>query len=244
MIQLPDGAAPGVAALLATLAGHPVTRVAPDAAGGPDVTVVVAASLDEAAPSARARTDAVLQAIARRGARRVLILSRLGTHRDARHASLRAQWAMEEGARAPGAPALTLRLAPVLGPATPFWRALAGLARDPRAVPARERTKLLQPVVEEDVRETLTRALSGAAAWAGWYEVAGAEPWSLEELIALARGAHAEGDSAAACEPPLAELADHRLAEAGPWCEHFGLAPTPIARAAGAWAGRAAVARA
>ena len=78
--------------------------------------------------------------------------------------------------------------------------------------------------------ETLERALSGRAPWEGWYEVAGPEAWTLAELVELARASGApRGAPGAGWEPPLAEIEEHRLAEAGPWLAHFGLEPRPLA---------------
>lgn len=163
---------------------------------------------------------------------RVLMLSRLGAHPDARADTLRRLWRLEEHVRGGGAPTLTLRLAPLVGPKTPFWRKL----RSRPSLPGGGR-KLLNPVAESDVVETLARALDGRAPWGDWYEVAGSETLSLAELRDLAsRGGPAGGGSGAtggAWEPPLEEIAEHRLAESEPWASTFGLTPTPIA----AWAG-------
>ena len=153
---------------------------------------------------------------------RVLLLSRLGAHPDARAPSLRRLWRLEEHVRGGGAPVLTLRFAPLVGEASPLWRQLRRRPRLPRGGRG-----LLNPVAEADAVETLARALAGRAAWRGWYEVAGPEAWSLAELRDLA-ASHPGPTAGAAWEPPLAELAEHRLAESGPWCEHFALAPTPI----------------
>ncbi len=85
--------------------------------------------------------------------------------------------------------------------------------------------------------ETLDRALTGRAAWEGWYELAGAEPFTLAELAALARAAGPRLPAGAgAWEPSHEEMTEHRLAEAGPWSEHFGIVPRPIAGRAGSWA--------
>jgi hypothetical protein len=159
---------------------------------------------------------------------RILVLSRLGAHPDARAASLQRLWRLEEHVRGAGAPTLTLRLAPLVGPETPFWRKLRGRP----ALPANG-SKLLNPVAERDVVETLARALDGRAPWRDWYEVAGAETHSLAELRDLAAGTR--GGGGGEWEPPLDELAEHRLAECEPWASTFGVAPTPIA----GWIGEA-----
>ena len=158
---------------------------------------------------------------------RVLVLSRLGAHPDARAAALQRLWRLEEHVRATGVPTLTLRLAPLVGPDTPLWRKL----RTRPALPNGGR-KLVNPVAERDAIETLARALDGRAAWRDWFEVAGAEAVTLAELRDLA--AHNRGETrGGAWEPPLDELAEHRLAEWEPWAAHFGITPTPLA----AWAG-------
>ena len=158
---------------------------------------------------------------------RVLVLSRLGAHPDARAASLQRLWRLEEHVRGGGAPTLTLRFAPLVGPDTPLWWKL----RSRPALPRGGR-KLVNPVHEQDAIETLVRALYGDAAWEGWYEVAGAEAVTLAELRDLAMattGSIAGGE----WEPPLEEIEEHRLAESGPWASHFRIAPTPLA----AWTG-------
>jgi uncharacterized protein YbjT (DUF2867 family) len=103
--------------------------------------------------------------------------------------------------------------------------------------PRRGGALLLNPVAESDVVETLDRALCGRAEWSGWYEVAGPEVWSLAELAAVAREAGpALPAGSGAWEPPLDELEEHRLAEAGPWLEHFGMTVRPLAEQAREWA--------
>ncbi len=159
---------------------------------------------------------------------RVLMLSRLGSHPDARVPSLQRLWRLEEHVRAGGAPTLTLRFAPLVGPATPLWRKL----RARPALPNGGRQRL-NPVAETDAIETLLRTLDGRAPWQGWYEVAGAETVTLGELRDLASrtpGATAAG----AWEPTLDEIAEHRLAESEPWASEFGITPTPLASWTGA----------
>src|SRR5205085_9492201 len=87
---------------------------------------------------------------------------------------------------------------------------------------------VLQPVHEEDVVETLARALDGRAAWEGWYEVVGLDVWSLAELEALGRRAGRVAGDDGEWEPDLEILAAQRLAEPGPWVSHFGIAPRSI----------------
>ena len=154
---------------------------------------------------------------------RVLALSRLGAHPDARHPALQRLWRLEEHLRGGGAPTLTLRFAPLLGAATPLWRRL----RSRPALPRGGR-HVLNPVAEQDALETLRRALDGRAGWKGWFEVAGPEAWSLAELRDLAVCAGPALD-AGAWEPPLEEMAEHRLAECEPWASHFGIAPAGVA---------------
>jgi hypothetical protein len=159
---------------------------------------------------------------------RVLVLSLIGAHPDARAPRLKQLWQIEEWARATALPVLTLRLAPLLGRESPLWLRLRSRPRLPKSA-----SRPLNPVDEADVIETLVRALSGRAAWEGWYEVAGPEALTLAELAELARGAgpsHSRGE----WEPPLAELEEHRLSESGPWARHFDLEPGAVtARAKG-----------
>jgi uncharacterized protein YbjT (DUF2867 family) len=158
---------------------------------------------------------------------RMLVLSRLGAHPDARCAALQRMWRLEEHVRAGGAPTLTLRLAPLVGPGTPLWR-----KRRSRPSLPRGGRKLLNPVAETDAVETLLRALDGRGPWRGWYEVAGGEAVTLAELRDLA--ARTPGETRGGVwEPTLEELHEHRLAESEPWATDFAITPTPLA----AWAG-------
>lgn len=154
---------------------------------------------------------------------RALVLSRLGAHPDARHPALKRLWRLEEHVRGGGAPTLTLRFAPLLGPGSPLWRRL----RSRPALPRGGR-QLLNPAAEVDALETLRRALDGRAEWHGWHEVAGPEVWSLAELRDLAAAAGPAGDRGE-WEPALEEMAEHRLAESEPWVSHFGIAPAGVA---------------
>jgi len=156
---------------------------------------------------------------------RLLVLSRLGAHPDARAASLRRLWRLEEHARAL-APTLTLRFAPLVGPETPLWRKLR--SRPPLPEGGRQ---LVNPVAETDAIETIGRALEGGVSWNDWYEVAGPDTATLAELRDLA--ARRPGSTGGEWEPPLAEIAEHRLAEVEPWASRFGIVPTPLA----AWTG-------
>jgi len=161
---------------------------------------------------------------------RLLVLSALGAHPDARAPRLRALWDLEEKARNSGRPVLTLRLAPIVGPQSPFWLRLRSRPR----LPEPDHT-LLNPVVESDVVETLERAFGGGAAWDGWYELSGPEVLSLDELASLAAQSPRLPQDAGAWEPPHAELREHRLSEVGPWSDHFGIEPTAVTSQVGAW---------
>ena len=221
MILTPETVRPGsvLARLLRALG-------APERAGAD--TLVLCPAPGEPAPDVRGW----LARHAAAGGPRLLVITRLGTHPDAASPRLRECWELEEAARATGLPTLVLRLGPLLGPQSPFWLWLRGDPRLPRGG-----AKLLDPVAETDAVETLARALDGRAAWEGWYEVAGPEVRSLAELAALARtcGPRA-APGAGRCEPPMAELEEHRLAEAGPWLEHFGMSVRPLAEHAREWA--------
>ena len=191
-------------------------------------TLFVCPAPDEPAPDLRAWRTAHAQI----AAPRLLLVTRLGTHPDATHPRLRECWALEEAARGAGLPLLVLRLGPVVGPWSPLWLRLRTAPSLPRGG-----AMLLNPVVESDVVETLDRALSGRAEWSGWYEVAGPEVWSLAELAAVAREAGSVLPAGSGTwEPPLDELAQHRLAETRPWLEHFGMTVRPLAGQWREWA--------
>lgn len=185
-------------------AGTPVTFVVGETTAVLDLTVLV-------------RTHGTAHA-------RVLVLSRIGAHPDARVPSLQALWRLEEAARSTGAPTLTLRTAPVVGETSPLWAML----RTRPALPSGGR-RLVDPVHESDVVATLVRALDGAAwsAGEGWYELAGPERFAWSELAeCAARGP--ESNATPAWEPSLDEIAAHRLAECEPWLSDFAIAPTRV----------------
>ena len=162
---------------------------------------------------------------------RVLVMSRLGAHPDARVPDLKRLWEIEEHARASGLPVVTLRLAPLLGPQSPLWLKLRQRPRLPHGG-----RQLLNPVAEADVVEAMDRLLHGGVAWEGWFEVAGPEVLSLKDLAALAVGAGpAPPGGEAAWEPPLRELEAQRLAEASHWLEHFGIGSRSLSERAREW---------
>lgn len=175
--------------------------------------------------------DGLLSAWEAAPSARILVVSLLGAHRDARQQRLKSMWDVEEMARATRLPVLTLRLAPLVGPTSPMW---AKLARKPRL--PRGGRDLIQPVLEEDVLRSLDRALSGHARWEGWYELAGPHVFTLGELrdLAVAAGPRTGRGE---WEPPLDEIREHRIAEVEPWASHFGVTPSDIRETAAAWAG-------
>ncbi|MFM7232738.1 MAG: hypothetical protein ACKO3S_12250 [bacterium] len=189
--------------------GTPVTVVLGDAEPGP-----TPAALAHDAPGVR-----------------LLVLSRLGAHPDARATTLRRLWRLEEDARATGVPTLTLRLAPIVGCDAPLWARLAT-----RPVLPGQGRRLVDPVHRDDVVATLVRAFGEPSWGTEWYEVAGAERFSWAELAEAAQHGP-RATVAPAWEPSLDEIAEHRLAESEPWASRFGIAPTSVA----AWA-RAGVA--
>jgi len=196
--------------------GHQVR--ASGAAGGDD-TLVLGPAADMAFPSDIA------------GFGRVLVVSLLGAHPDARAPLLAALWRLEEDARASGLPVLVLRLGPMVGPRSPLWRMFASRPSLPRGG-----RHLLCPVCEDDVVESLDRALAGRAGWTGWYEACGADPMTMAGLADLAAAHGGDAGVAAAWEPPLEVLMEQRLAESRPWADHFGLEPAPVVERAAAWA--------
>jgi hypothetical protein len=162
---------------------------------------------------------------------RVLVMSLLGAHPDARERRLKGLWQIEELARGSGMPVLTLRLAPIVGPNSPLWLHLRSRPRLPRGG-----RQVIQPVFEGDVVETMDRALRGDAPWEGWYEVAGEAAMSLAELAELASAAGPPMPRGAGeWEPPLDEMKEHRLSEPVQWREHFRMTPTAIQDLAGSW---------
>jgi len=162
---------------------------------------------------------------------RVLTLSLVGAHPDAKARRLRELWEIEERARGSGMPVLTLRLAPLLGPDTPLWQRLRTAPKLPRGG-----RQLRSPVCEQDAIESIHRALEDRADWDGWYEVAGEEALTLAELASLAAAAGpALPRNTGAWEPPLEEMAEHRLCEAGPWKRHFGIEPARVRERAASW---------
>lgn len=214
--------------LLRSLArrGHEVGDAASPSTAG--ATLFVCPAPDEPPPDLRAWRTAHAWITTPR----LLLLTRLGTHPDAAHPRLRECWALEEAARGAGLPLLVLRLGPLVGPRSPLWSRLRSASSPPR-----NGERLLNPVSESDVVETLDRALGGRAKWSGWYEVAGPEVWSLAELSTLAREVGpALPAGSGAWEPPLDELEEQPLAETRSWLEHFGMAVRPLAGQARDWA--------
>ena len=160
---------------------------------------------------------------------RILVLSWIGTHPDARAEVLRRLWMLEERCRATGIPTLTLRLAPLAGPESPLWKMLAG--SQPGARLAR---KLVHPVLESDVVEAMDRALRGAAVWEGWQEIGGPDIVSLGELAALARTSRVTRGGA--WEPDPDALAEQRLIEPAVWARWSGIEPGSVVAEAAQWA--------
>ena len=162
---------------------------------------------------------------------RVLVLSWIGAHRDAREPLLARLWDLEEAARATRRPVIVLRLAPVVGAGSPLVAHLAGRPR----LDARLERSLVQPVHEDDVVEGLARLLAGPVEWGGWYEVCGPEPLTVGELAACA-AAGALGPAAAtpAWEPATSVLRAQGMAEWQPWARACGVEPRRITGAVAA----------
>lgn len=215
--------------LIETLArrGHPVGSRA--AAADQEGSVLVLGPAGELDPAA---LGVLLGAWRKTPRARVLMLSLVGAHPDARAPRLSRLWELEEHVRGSGLPVLTLRFAPLIGAESPLWLRLRSRPRLPRGG-----RSMLNPVVEADAIETIERALDGRARWEGWYEVAGREVVSLGELESLARGCGPSlPGGAGAWEPSLEEMMEQRLCEADPWCDHFGLTPRPVVQQIAEWA--------
>jgi len=211
MIHLAGPAEGAVARLLAALVARGLVLAegaAPDFDGGS--TLLLSTPVDWMKLGVRFAPWRVARAA------RVVVVSRVGAHPDAVSAGLRDLWRLEEYARVSAVPTLTLRLAPLVGRESPFWRQLASrpkLRDEARAV--------LMPVLETDALAALDRVLQKPDANEGWYEVVGPEARSLEEWAELAAASGtAPGGS---WEPELAELAEHRLSEPALWQERFHL---------------------
>lgn len=226
MILAPGVMAPPAARLLAALErrGHPIARTAVNGSG--DLLVILGPDSD---------VGAIASVVAGRRNARILVLSLVGAHPDARAESLRRLWRLEEAARGTGLPVLTLRLGPLLGATSPLWLKL----RKPGSLPDRGRM-LLNPVAEKDAIETLVRAVAVPIEDQTWYEVIGPEIWSLADLADLAKRLGGEGGGA--WEPALEVLAAQRLGEAGPWLDRFGIEARPLAERALEWVSARAVA--
>jgi len=163
-------------------------------------------------------------------AARILVLSRIGAHPDARAESLRELWRLEEYARVSLIPTLVMRLAPLVGESSPFWSRLRSRPRLGALGSA-----LVMPVLEQDVVEVLHAALTGTGTWEGWFDVAGPEARTLSEWseLAGATAGNAPGRAAGGeWEPPLEELSEHRLSEPDLWQARYGLKAGEV----GTWA--------
>jgi len=164
-----------------------------------------------------------------RGAR-IVVVSRVGAHPDARAAGLQDLWRLEEYARVSLVPTLTLRLGPLVSAASPFWTRLAGrpkLGDASRAV--------VMPLLEEDAVIALERVLRETQPAEGCFEVVGTDARSLAEWseLAAAGGVAAPADGGT-WEPPIEELVEHRLCEPEHWQERFGVTARSVIR----WAGK------
>jgi len=156
---------------------------------------------------------------------RVLVLSWIGAHRDAREPLLARLWDLEEAARATRRPAIVLRFAPLIGASSPL---LAHLARRPR-LDARLERSLIQPMHEDEAVEGLARLLAGQVEWAGWFEVCGPEPLTVGELAAyVAAGALGSAEAAPGWEPSPAVIRAQGMAEWEPWARASGVTPRRI----------------
>lgn len=213
MIRVPGAPDPPVPRLLA--------RIDPRSSGGDDTLVVSAGTAEGAA----------LDALLAESRSRILMLSALGAHPDARAPRLRGLWNLEERVRCSGRASLTLRLGPIVGADSPLWLRLRT-----RPHLGRDGDILFNPVHEDDVVETLSRALDGRARWEGWYAVAGPEVLTLSEACALAARSQRLPSGAGAWEPPLEEIREHRIPELLPWTEHFALEPSRTTERAERWA--------
>jgi uncharacterized protein YbjT (DUF2867 family) len=157
----------------------------------------------------------------------LVVLGWGGTHRDARAAALRAQWDLEEACRALPTRVLVLRVAPLVGAASPFWLRLRSAGASGN--------RPFQPVAEADVVETLRRAAVDDGGWGEWFDVAGRDAWTLTELSAMA-APRGPGAGPGSWEPEPEILAEQKLVDPAPWMARFGISPVPLAEEIGRWA--------
>jgi len=160
------------------------------------------------------------------GHARWLVLGWIGTHPDAHAPVLRRSWRIEEACRAGGIPTLTLRLAPLVGPKSPFWLELVGGA-------GRLAGRPIQPVLERDVVTLLQRILAGDGPRAGWYEVCGPDIVTLGELADIARSAQPSGAELGFWEPDFSVLREQPLVEPEIWVNAFGIEAASVLRGMG-----------
>ena len=160
---------------------------------------------------------------------RILVVSWIGAHPDARANVLGRLWRLEEQCRASGLPTLTLRLGPLAGPGSPLWQKLAHTKPSPRLA-----RRPVHPVLEMQVVEVIERASVGAIVWSGWQEIGGPDIMTLGECAEHARGARtaAEGE----WEPDLEALAEQRLIEPEVWARWSGIEPRSVRAEAATWA--------
>jgi uncharacterized protein YbjT (DUF2867 family) len=223
MIHVPGGFEPPVPRLVEALKakGHEISdSVSPTS--GPGSTLVLARPVDWMQLGVWFGAWHVARAA------RILVISRIGAHPDARAESLRELWRLEEYARVSLIPTLVLRLAPLVGESSPFWSRL-------RSRPRLGATghSVVMPVLERDVVEAMHAALTRPGTWEGWFDVAGPEARTLSEWSELAGATSGNGAGAGdEWEPPLEELAEHRLSEPDLWQARFGIAAREVA----AWA--------
>lgn len=160
---------------------------------------------------------------------RILVVSWIGAHPDARANVLRRLWALEEQCRASALPTLTLRLGPLAGPESPLWQKLAHVKPGHRLA-----RRPVHPVLESQVVEVIERALVGAIAWSGWQEIGGPDIMTLGDCAEHARSARtgAQGE----WEPDLEALAEQRLIEPEVWARWSGIEPRSVLSEAATWA--------
>lgn len=156
---------------------------------------------------------------------RVIVLSPRATHPDADLPELRLAWTIEEAVRAACPATLTLRIGPLAGKESPFWRRLAS-----RPALGRAKGKLLQPVAEADVVEALERSVRGLAPAEGCFDVVGPEVLTLAELTDLASSAMPSPAGSGEWEPEWPLLLAQRLGDPADWSRAFGIVPSAPAR--------------
>lgn len=126
---------------------------------------------------------AVAQACVAHGITRLVQISAIGADRESASAYGRSKAEGEAAALASVPGAIVLRPSTMFGPEDTFFNRFAVLARMLPVLPLVGAETKFQPVFVGDVAEAITRAVDGAVAGGGIYELGGPEVRSLREVV-------------------------------------------------------------